>query len=210
MRLIDISGSRSGRLVVLEIARRARAKVFWRCRCDCGAYTEVSSGHLRNGRTRSCGCLRLEVRGKARLSHGRADSREYRAWENMRARCTNPKVDAYKYYGARGITVCPLFDTFVGFFATLGECPPGLTLERINTNGNYEPGNVKWATRKEQMRNMRHNRMITFEGSTKPLSQWAEEMRVSERCIRRRISAGWSITRALTTTPNAAGGQHAA
>jgi len=162
----NLTSLRFGRLVVLERAGNATRGhgVAWLCRCDCGGETVVVASSLQCGATTSCGCFgRQCARERARLRfirHGAtADgkrSHEYDAWDSAKKRCFNPRHAAYRYYGGRGITMCEEWrSSFEAFLAHIGPCPPGLTLDRIDNNGNYEPGNVRWATWKQQVANRR-------------------------------------------------------
>lgn len=144
---INMTGRQCGRLTVIERSQRANATgaIFWRCRCECGNEIEASGVLLRNGQTRSCGCLHI--------THGMTLSPEYRVWRSMHQRCTNPKHVRYERYGGRGISVCERWNSFENFFADMGARPAGLTLERIDNHKGYGPGNCKWATWSEQNRN---------------------------------------------------------
>jgi hypothetical protein len=169
----DLTGQRFGRLLVKRLAGVDKSRdTRWECICDCGNTLTVTSSHLMLGHTKSCGCFRVEVSRKwgesrkgisVNFVHGHSSSsrgsprgsRTYSAWKAMRERCSNPKHQKYGYYGGRGISVCERWDSFVNFLFDMGECPPGLTIERVNNGGNYEPSNCKWATRSEQIRNQR-------------------------------------------------------
>ena len=133
--------------------------------------------------------------------HGQYGTPTYNVWRTMRQRCLNPRCNVYEYYGGRGITVCKRWDSFAAFLEDMGECPKGLTLDRYpDKDGHYEPGNCRWATRTEQARNTRRNRMVTLNGKTMCLAAWAEEYGLSARIVCTRIyTQKWSIERALTT-----------
>lgn len=132
-------------------------------------------------------------------THGRYLSREYRSWDKAKQRCTNPKNQRYFDYGGRGIRMCPAWlNSFAAFHEYLGPRPEGHTLDRINNDGNYEPGNVRWATRKQQYSNQRHTRRITWGGRTQTLNEWAAEFGLSRDTLDSRIERGWPLDRAMT------------
>jgi hypothetical protein len=152
--LIDLAGQRFGRLTVVSYGKNAREG--WFCRCDCGVEWFVPSGSLRNGSTRSCGCLKRDEMSQRLRTHGGAFMPEYKIWEAMRRRCSKPSDPSYKNYGARGISVCERWLDYGNFLADMGKRPtPKHTLDRTNNDGNYEPGNCHWATRSEQAKNRR-------------------------------------------------------
>lgn len=126
-------------------------------------------------------------------------SKIYRVWRNMLNRCHNPNVPAYKNYGGRGITVCESWEKFENFLADMGEQPVGKTLDRINNDGNYEPGNCRWATPAEQIRNRRTTTLLTFGGVTQCIADWAAEIGIGDATLRHRLKIGWPVEKALTT-----------
>lgn len=160
MRVIDLTGQRFGRLVVLERAENLKGKAAWKCKCDCGKELIVSSNNLRRGNTASCGCYCKEQTSKSRKTHGLAQSRIYHTWNHVKDRCLNPSNNVFRHYGGRGITICEEWkNSFQAFYDHVSQLPhfgeKGYSIDRINNDGNYEPGNVRWATRSEQNKNRR-------------------------------------------------------
>jgi hypothetical protein len=157
--LIDRTGQRFGRLLVLRRAGLTGTESTWDCACDCGGMAiDVRSSNLRSGNTRSCGCMVREFTGslaaRLNLTHGHAGydhrSRAYRSWESMKRRCTNSNHKYFKHYGGAGVKVCDRWLTFENFLADMGERPRGTSLSRLGDVGNYEPGNCAWHTVKQQ------------------------------------------------------------
>lgn len=175
----DLTGKRFGRVLVISRAENGKhGAIRWLCLCDCGKYNTSFASGLKQGIVNSCGCLHKEVLkkiGEKRRTHGLSKSKESYAWQHMRARCYSKKNPQYKNYGARGITVCERWFSFENFLSDMGFAPSkDHSVERIDVNGNYEPGNCKWATWKEQQRNRTNNHLIEFNGETKTLAEWCE------------------------------------
>jgi hypothetical protein len=200
----DLTGLTFGRLTALDFIRRGNDRV-WRCKCECGSEHWTVTGNLTSGDTKSCGCRprqketrprRLKTHGEAR--HDGSMTRTYRIWRKMLARCRNHNQRGFDRYGGRGITVCSAWTNYEQFRNDMGECPPGMEIERIDNDGNYEPSNCRWATRKEQTRNTSTNRLLTLNGVTKCVSEWAETVGVSRNTLNARLSYGWSDERTLT------------
>jgi hypothetical protein len=154
------AGKRFGRLVALGPVGKNpfHGGIVWQCRCDCGNTVNVAAGNLGNGTTKSCGCLRSS--NKSCVTHGMSRSPIYKTWQSRNRRCTNPKNPRYSDYGGRGISVCAEWaESFEAFYSHVSALPffgvKGRTLDRIDNDGNYEPGNVRWATKSEQRRNSR-------------------------------------------------------
>jgi hypothetical protein len=156
MKIIDLTGKRFGRLLVISRAANRGAQVVWLCRCDCGVEKEARGNNLLSGCTTSCGCASRELITVRNTTHGMTYSHEYAVWCWMLDRCRRPGNSHYEDYGGRGISVCERWaNSFEAFYQDMGARPAGLTLERINNDGNYEPGNCKWATLVEQRANRR-------------------------------------------------------
>lgn len=204
----DITGLRFGRLEAVgpvEVVRYPSGAhaVRWLCRCDCGGDRVVNVGKLTSGRARSCGCLIPETTAKlvaASTKHGLAKTPEYNCWQSLSGRCTNPKNAAYNSYGGRGITVCARWMSFENFLADMGERPSDKhSIERIDNNGDYEPGNCRWATKGEQGRNRRSNFIVEAFGRKAPLIEFVSTDKPAYRLAWARIKRGWDVERAITT-----------
>jgi hypothetical protein len=155
-KFIDLTGDQYSRLTVISQAGQMDSgHRRWLCRCSCGSEVTVAGTELRSGDTKSCGCLRRETTAKLNVTHKMTSAPEYRTWATIIRRCTNKNTKDYKYYGGRGISVCAEWvGNFEAFFQHVGKKPsPKYSIDRIDNNGNYEPGNVRWATHQQQMQN---------------------------------------------------------
>lgn len=192
-------GEMFGELTVIqEAGQNARGKAMVFCRCSCGEPRLVQRTNLLSGNTTSCGHVHRSALAQRQLRHGKRSSAEYSTWTNMRSRCLNKNNRGYPGYGGRGIKICSRWENFENFFADMG-CRPGKTysLERIDVNGNYEPSNCRWATKKEQANNRRTSRFITFGELTDTVSRWCEALQIPEYVVRWRLNKGWEVFDAL-------------
>lgn len=187
-RRIDWSGHRFGQVTMLKCVSVKFGHVRWLMRCDCG---KEFVGEVKRQR-KSCGCLNTAAIVAASRRHGMAHTPTYRAWDAMKRRCHNPDHKSYPLYGGRGITVCERWHRFDEFFADMGKVPEGMSIERIDNDGNYEPSNCKWATVAEQSRNRRTNVRVSVLGQMLCLSDAARIVGVCPSTISRRLEKGWS------------------
>lgn len=192
MKLIDLTGRRFGKLTVIERVENSNGgEPRWLTSCDCGGSAVVRGGNLRSGHTRSCGCITQW--------HGRTGSRVHNIWKAMIERCRNPKTIGWSNYGGRGIKVCERWHNFLNFIEDMGEPQDGMTLERLDNDGDYESGNCVWAPPGEQARNRRTNLRVDWNGESRIVADVADELGVSRSTVYTRISRGWGIETALTT-----------
>lgn len=208
----DMTGQQFGRLTVIALGGHAGHQRRWVCRCECGAVVEPAGRELRAGLTKSCGCLRrdaaVEMGSKSRR-HGHAatrkksDSPTYNSWRSMIKRCTDPNHVGFARYGGRGIKVDPRWLSFEVFLADMGERPVGKSLDRYPDNdGNYEAGNCRWATAKEQTDNSSSVVMVTMNGKTQCIRDWCRDLGIGKTTVSLRMLKGMSLIEALTTPVN--------
>ena len=183
----DLTGRRYGRLLVLRRNRREVGRLFWVCRCDCGKEHTVRALHLKNSHVQSCGCLAAERASEANTKHGMSSHSVYVAWENMRQRCRNPANRWFHRYGGRGITICERWDDSAAFLADmLPTWQKGLTLDRIDNDGNYEPGNCRWVPQSKQLSNREKTIFIDWGGERLSIAELSERTGVRASTIRAR------------------------
>ncbi len=204
-----MTGQRFGRLVVLHRVP-AIGQAQWLTRCDCGNERVVRGQPLRSGGTVSCGCWRSERIAAQNTRHGHArrghTTATYGSWVSMKRRCLDPDDQHWPSYGGRGIAVCPQWMDFSTFHADMGDRPTGMTLNRIDNDGNYEPSNCEWAKPVEQSQNTRLTHVMTKDGRSQSLSAWARDLGLSRRTIQDRLAQGMTDKEALTVAPPAAPG----
>lgn len=194
----DVANQRFGRLTALgPVGHDKKKSVLWFCRCDCGNSTVTATGRLIFGNVQSCGCLQKERAATANRTHGKTGSSVYKTWTGIIQRCTNTNYEKYKLWGGRGISVCDewrcsfeVFHDYVSKLPNYGE--KGYTLDRVDNDGNYEPGNVRWATATEQQCNRRDNHLLAHNGKTQSVSAWAREIGIDSSFILYRLRKGWS------------------
>ena len=197
-RFKDLRNMRFGKLLVLEpIKKSYETKYHWLCVCDCGKEKIIMSSNLIRGISTTCGCGKIKI-GEVTTKHGMTNTRMFKIWSGIRKRCTNQKCESYKHYGGRGIKISEKWNNFIDFYNDMKEgYADDLSLDRIDHNGNYEPGNCRWATSKTQNRNRRNNNVITFNNESKTLAEWSELSGNNYTVINYRIKKGWDTERAI-------------
>lgn len=188
---------------------RMRRGIF---RCDCGTEKPMGLHHIKRGRTFSCGCEAAKRAASRFTKHGAYRTATYKTWNAMIQRCHNKSNSSYEQYGGRGIRVCAEWhgpEGYHRFVAYVGERPRGCTIDRLDNGKGYEPGNVRWATVKEQQNNRRVSRLFTHNGETMNARDWAARLGMGKNTIDARIRAGWSVERALTEPVHFCGGRTA-
>lgn len=205
-KFIDITGQRFGRWTVLRFDQKKGRENYWWCVCDCGTEKSVATSPLNLGKSTSCGCFQREDASRRVATHGycrKNDRRpEYSIWRGMLTRCENPNEPAYRNYGGRGITVCEQWHDFATFLKDVGNRPsPDYSLDRIDNSKGYEPGNIAWATNKEQANNTRVNRIIEIDGTTKTLAQWCDALGIKRQTVQSRLTRGWNEKDAVMKSP---------
>lgn len=194
------AGQRYGRLVAIKPDGPRR----WQFACDCGRGVVIETYSARSGHTKSCGCFRTETaaaQAQVNATHGKTKTPEYYSWKSAMARCSNPNLTEYPDYGGRGIKVCERWRIFENFLADMGERPSRHhTLDRHpDKNGDYEPGNCRWATKAEQSRNQRSNKIVDYRGRQMSVAEACDLAGVRESMVGQRLRKGWTFERAIST-----------
>jgi hypothetical protein len=206
----DLTGNKYGRLTVISFSCKKDKRSYWNCQCECGNYTVIDNYKLLSGHTKSCGCLAKESIRKIgkeyqlsnppkRIKHGLCHKTLYNSWHSMLYRCENENDPRYYDYGGRGIQVCREWHDIKLFYewAIQNGYKEGLSIDRIDVNGNYEPSNCRWADRITQQNNMRKNRLLVVNGETKTVANWARAYGIDYGVLMSRLQRGWNEEKAL-------------
>lgn len=202
---LHLIGERFGRLLVVAKGELANGRVAWICQCDCDPegvrLRPLGTSALRSGNTKSCGCLALEVRRSMHITHGHSSngerSAEYGVWANVLRRGQGKVA----LYAERGISMCERWLTFENFLEDMGPRPPGASIDRIDNDRGYEPGNCRWATRQQQNRNKRDNHLLDVEGRLATIAEWSERSGIKPSTIHARLARGWTPEAAIFKVP---------
>lgn len=192
--LNNLQGFHFGSLTVLQLAKSRGHGAWWLCQCKCGNQKEIPASDMVQGKIKSCGCEHAERIGKASTTHGMTKNRTYKLWQAMKMRCNRINQD----YSCRGITYCDRWESFENFYLDMGEVPDGMSLDRIDPNGNYEPSNCRWADQETQANNKRSSVFIEWNGKKQTITQWAKELGMKPDKLRARKRYGWSLERMMT------------
>ncbi len=191
----DLMNQRFGRLIVVErLPNSPTRHARWKCVCNCGNTHEAFAATLRRGAVKSCGCLTTRT-------HGKTDTKVYETWCRIKARCYNKNNPKYPDYGGRGIEVCARWlNSFENFYEDMGELSSkDHSIDRIDNDGDYEPGNCQWSTRREQGRNKRNNVWLEFKGKRQTVAEWSRETGISDFALYSRVRNNWTTEQVLTT-----------
>jgi len=196
--IADLSGKIFNRWKVISFAYKKYNHAYWLSKCECGVTKIILGENIKRGLSKSCGCWNRELLDK-RKSEGFSHCRTYKIWSGLLTRCRNKKSKAYKYYGARGINIHPRWRNYKNFLFDMGYAPQGLQIDRINNNGNYEPGNCRWADKFVNANNMSTNRVVFYEGKRQTMAQWCRELGLPYRLTIQRLNRDhWTLTQAFT------------
>ena len=194
----DLTGRRFGYWTVIARAKNnTHGSAQWQCQCDCGKVRVIGAEYLKNGRSQSCGCHKNDYNRR----HGGKGTKLYEVWRFMRYRCESPNNQAYPMYGARGIQVCEDWHDFAAFrvWAMDNGYREGLSIDRIDVNGNYEPSNCRWTDARTQMNNRRNTPHYEYGGKRMTISEWSKETGIPRNTLLNRIKRGWSFERAISS-----------
>jgi hypothetical protein len=191
--LNNLQGFKFGSLTVLQLGKSHGNGAVWLCQCKCGTQKEIRASDMVQGKVKSCGCEHTKRIAKASTTHGMTNTRTYSIWQAMRLRCNRINQD----YSCRGITYDECWDSFENFYLDMGEVPEGMSIDRIDVNGNYTKDNCRWATREQQANNTRANVFIEWNGKRQTRSQWERELNMKPTTLRSRLKAGWSLDKAM-------------
>jgi hypothetical protein len=193
--LNNLQGFRFGNLTVLQLGEKQRQHngAWWLCLCDCGIQKNIPATDMVQGKINSCGCEHAKRIANGSKTHGMKNTRTYSIWQAMRSRCNRINQD----YSCRGITYDERWDSFENFYLDMGEVPNGMSIDRIDVNGNYTKDNCRWATREQQANNTRANVFLEYGGKKQTVAQWAKELGMKPDKLRSRLRYGWSTERAL-------------
>lgn len=202
---IDITGNKYGMLLVISYyGKDGGRRSKWLCECDCGRKCVADGYRLRSGKTKSCGCLSRKIAKEKATTHGMSGSKIYHVHNTMNSRCYDKKNIVFRNYGGRGISVCDEWKGSKGFgnflkWSLENGYKEGLSIDRIDVNGNYEPCNCRWVTQKEQGNNTRTNRILEYNGERHTAMQWSEKLNIPYKRLMKRLYSGWSIEKAFKT-----------
>ena len=192
-------GKTYNRLTIISYLGRYNKYKIFLSKCSCGNIRVVKAHSVINNKIKSCGCLQKEKQKLCNTTHGKYNTPIYNTWGHLLQRCHNQNNDRFYDYGGRGIFVCRRWrKSFENFYKDMGERPKGKTIDRIDNNGPYAPWNCRWATKKTQSRNMRSNKMITYNGMTKCLSEWCEYLNLPVVRVSTRLLRGWGLDDAFS------------
>lgn len=199
-----IKGDKFNRLIVIDKTNeKSNNSYLWLCKCDCGNEIKVKKWNLTSGNTKSCGCLKIEnikIAAQRNITHGMRHTKIYKIWESMKRRCNSEKTERYASYGGRGITYCEEWERFEPFYewAKVSGYEEGLSIDRIDVNGNYEPSNCRWVTLEKQSFNKTNNRKVSYEDKELTIGELAKATDKSYHLLYQRIvKLGWSVNESI-------------
>lgn len=211
-RKLDLKGKKYNKLTAIEEVGKDKSGTYrWLCKCDCGGTVIVKTSELKNGHVKSCGCAKSEAAKRrikdtgfafcnSRKTHGMSNTRIYRIWKDIKRRVKNPNRQNYKFYGARGITICQEWEeSFEAFYewAIKNGYEDNLEIDRIDNDKGYCPKNCHWVTRAENSNNKRTSRLVTYNGETRTVMEWSRFFNIPYTKLIYRLNMGWSLEKAF-------------